>query len=89
MLKSITQKSLLSIFILSFLILAQVNSYAQKDTTALWNIETNDGNEYSGVIVLQTETELKLRTTSIGTITLQLSNIKRMTKFIGITTAIS
>ncbi len=80
MLKTIIQTGILVVLTLSFLLVTQVKANAQKDTTALWNIITTGGNEYTGVIILQTETELKLKTNSIGTITLQLLNIKKMTK---------
>ncbi len=78
MLKSITQKCILMMLALFIIMVNHVDSHAQKDSTDLWNIVTNDGNEYTGVIVQQTEKELKLRTTNIGTITLQLANIKQM-----------
>ena len=50
----------------------------KKDSSKLMNIITNDGNEYIGTIILQTENELKLKTIAIGTITLKLSDIKKV-----------
>jgi hypothetical protein len=76
--KTITRSSILMMLSLSILFVSQVSSYAQKDSTTLWNIITNDGNQYTGTIVLQNEKELKLKTTTIGTITLLLANIKKM-----------
>jgi len=78
--KKITLSFITFMMAILFLFVVQTNGVAQSDTTQLWNVVTTDGNEYVGTIVLQTEKEIKLKTTSIGTITLQLSKIKKMDK---------
>jgi len=52
---------------------------AQQDTVGIWNIITKDGNEYHGVIVSRNEEEIQLRTESVGTITIQVSEIQKIT----------
>jgi hypothetical protein len=57
---------------------AQVFYSPDQDTSRLWRIETRDGNEFFGTIAEQNEREIKLKTESLGVITIQLSNIKSM-----------
>jgi len=78
--KSITKSGTLFLLVFLFLTISLVNTYAQRDTTDIWKIKTTDGNEFVGEIVLQTETEMKIKTLTIGTITLQLADIAKIEK---------
>lgn len=78
--KTITTRFILLLLALFMILGIQEKAHAQQDTTTLWNIITNDGNEYNGFILLKNETEIQFKTNNIGTITLLLSNIKKMTE---------
>lgn len=53
---------------------AQVTS----DSTYLWLVKTNDGNEYVGELLSQDNQELQLRTRNLGEITIQQEDIVSM-----------
>lgn len=80
MFKNITNATFIFLLTFTMFFITHHSAHAQEDNLQLWTIKTNDGNEYVGEIVLQTEKELKLRTQSLGTITLQLISIKKMEK---------
>jgi hypothetical protein len=70
------QKVVVIIGIFLFLVIT-VKAQEKKDTTVLYRIETIDGNEFSGMIIYQDSTRLKLLTDSYGEITIRLADIKR------------
>ncbi|MEX0722919.1 MAG: hypothetical protein WD357_02470 [Gracilimonas sp.] len=67
---------ILSSFFLATSVHAQDNA-VQSD---VYRIVTNDGNTYIGTLVSENDTEVVIRTESVGEITLQRSNIKSMEK---------
>lgn len=48
------------------------------DTTETWHVITAGGNEFHGQIIERTEESIRLKTTSFGTVTILLSNIKKI-----------
>jgi|GEM_PF-244924 len=52
---------------------------SQKDTTSIWNIIAMDGNEYHGTIISRNKEVIQLKTEALGIITLQVSEIQKMT----------
>ena len=49
-----------------------------KDTSILYRVETNDGNEYIGSLVSQDAENIVLKTEQLGNITLRKSDIRKM-----------
>lgn len=60
---------------LSFSVQAQEVAY---DSTKLYRVETNDGNEYIGNILERTQTILRIRTVRLGDLTLRIVDIVRI-----------
>ena len=54
-------------------------SFVKQDTTSIYQIITNDGNEFIGVLVEQDAQKVILNTTNFGVITIQKVNIRSMT----------
>lgn len=50
----------------------------EADSTQLWRIITTDGNEYIGAIESRSSEQIVLRTESVGTITIQVRNVKTL-----------
>lgn len=67
---------LIMLFCLFFVFSANTLKGQTQDTT-LVNIETNDGNEYMGIVVAENEESLVLKTENLGEITIKKSNIAR------------
>jgi hypothetical protein len=65
----------ISLFLISSPGLAQVEG----DSIAMYRIETMDGNEFVGEILSETTTEVRLKTSNLGEITISQSDIKRRT----------
>jgi hypothetical protein len=71
------------IIILSFLLMlcafiAPVQAQTENDTTSMYRVQTNDGNEYIGQIIHQDDEFILLKTRTIGEITLARVNILRI-----------
>jgi len=62
---------------ISLFIVLTVKAQEKQDTTVLYRIETIDGNEFSGMILYQDSTRLKLLTDNYGEITIRQADIKR------------
>lgn len=62
---------LMLIWVLPGLLLAQSDSL-------IYHVETNDGNEFMGVVIEQTQAQIILKTEKFGVITLQRTDIKSM-----------
>ncbi len=74
-------KTLLVLFFFNFIptdsIFAQLS-----DTTAIWQITTLDDNEFVGHILSETARTIEFKTATIGTITLQKSQIKQQERLV-------
>lgn len=78
-------KNLIKTFSLLFLfnVITTISIFAQlSDTTTIWQITTMDDNEFIGHIISETERTIEFKTATIGTITLQKSQIKRQEQLI-------
>jgi hypothetical protein len=53
---------------------------ATNDTTAIYRIETNDGNEFIGKILLDADGKIMLRTEKLGVINIYRSDVKKIIK---------
>jgi len=53
---------------------------AQTDTTAVWEIQTNDDNKYYGKIVSEDDSKVVIKTETLGEITIQKTNIRSQTE---------
>ncbi|QNF32450.1 hypothetical protein HUW51_06800 [Adhaeribacter swui] len=56
----------------------QASAQTATDTTGLYRIETSDGNEYFGKIIIEDSTGIQLRTEKLGTIRIARPDIKTM-----------
>lgn len=65
------------VFLLVFSFSAKAQNVAY-DSTKLYRVETNDGNEYIGKILERTQTRLRIRTVRLGDLTLQTLDIVRI-----------
>lgn len=64
-------------FLLMFFCLAGYGQSLQ-DTTALWQIETLDGNVYIGKLIRQTPENITLQTANLGLLTIKKADVKSM-----------
>jgi len=66
--------------LLSFFICFCLAGYSQslQDTTALWQIETLDGNVYIGKLIRQSPDDLSLQTANLGLLTIKKTDVKSM-----------
>jgi hypothetical protein len=63
------------LMLVSFSGVPTLTSAQEESKPATWRVETKDGNIYFGQIVSQTQDELRLKTESLGTITIPISEI--------------
>lgn len=75
-----TRVILLPILILTTLIFSQTMIFAQEANSSTWLIKTNNGNEYSGLIINVNDQEIELQTESLGLIKIQRASIKKITE---------
>jgi hypothetical protein len=64
----------------SFFMFFCLAGYGQslQDTTALWQIETLDGNVYIGKVIRQSPENIALQTANLGLLTIKKADVKRM-----------
>lgn len=74
-------KTFLLLFLFNFIVTSSISAQLS-DTTAIWQITMLDDNEFVGHILSETERTIEFKTATIGTITLQKSQIKRQEKLI-------
>ncbi len=74
-------KTLLLLFLFNFIATNSIQAQLS-DTTAIWQITMFDDNEFVGHILSETERTIEFKTATIGTITLQKSQIKRQERLI-------
>lgn len=68
-----------TLLLVIIVVVTSFQSSAQQDTITVWNIITEDGNEFNGTIITRSAEEITLQTEALGTITIQVSNISKMT----------
>ena len=77
----IMKKMLKLVLCLSLFITANIQLQAQETRdTSLWVIETVDDNEYVGEILFRDNQIIRLKTQKIGEITIQMKDVKSITK---------
>jgi hypothetical protein len=64
------------LFAASFDCAAQINVPARGDSTSYWRVETNDGNEFFGKIIVIEAGVMTLKTDKFGTITVRMTDVK-------------
>jgi len=74
-------KPLLLLFLFNFITLTSIQAQLS-DTTTIWQITMLDENEFIGHILSETERTMEFKTATIGTITLQKNQIKRLEKLV-------
>jgi len=72
-------RSILAIIVFSIILPTNSNAQSQQDSIKS-RIETNDGNEYIGIIQEQTSEKIRLKTDKLGEITLFLTDIKKISE---------
>jgi hypothetical protein len=63
----------------TFLLAGYVFSQNDRDTSSIWRIETTDGNEFFGTILLQDINAIRLKTQMLGVLTIPVSFISSST----------
>lgn len=78
-------KTILCFLSLCFLILSQkdVSGQEKPDTTAIYRIETKDGNIFTGAIIKEDTEKIILQTDKLGELSIQLTDIKSRTLITG------
>ena len=74
------QTSIVFLLITCKILLSAGTALSQEQNTILWRVETRDGSVYYGELISQDQDDIQIKTASVGTIRIKLSQVMSITR---------